>query len=195
MPFWLWKPRRHSRSRAKSRFPKCLRAPRAGAFLSAGRKNFNSLPEKFVVRVDKSCQGEYNKRNITKMAVKRRVGLRIDPYQKARAMEKGGKQEAENGLGAARTTSKSTSPRRVRPLKRPAVSRKSFCRSFEAASVRMLRTKVVPRKFQASVLVQRRADRDGGFFRASGQSWRGLCRAAVHFIQTIEREQNYDYSS
>ena len=34
------------------------------------------------------------------MAVKRRVGLRIDPYQKARAMEKGRKQEVENGLGA-----------------------------------------------------------------------------------------------
>ena len=34
------------------------------------------------------------------MAVKRRVGLRIDPYQKARAMEKGRKQEAENGLAA-----------------------------------------------------------------------------------------------
>ena len=34
------------------------------------------------------------------MAVKRRVSLRIDPYQKARAMEKGRKQEAENGLGA-----------------------------------------------------------------------------------------------
>ena len=36
------------------------------------------------------------------MAVKRRVSLRIDPYQKARAMEKGRKQEAENGLGAVR---------------------------------------------------------------------------------------------
>ena len=40
-------------------------------------------------------------------------------------MEKGRKQGAENGLGAARTKSKSTSPRRVRPLKRPAVSRKN----------------------------------------------------------------------
>ena len=106
-------------------------------------------------------------------------------------MEKGRKQEAENGLGAARTKSKSTSPRRVRPLKRPAVSRKSFCRSFEAVSVRMLRTKVVPRKFQASVLVQRMAGRDGGFFDASVQGGRGLCRAAaVHSIYPIiEREK------
>ena len=42
------------------------------------------------------------------MAVKRRVGLRIDPYQKARAMEKGRKQEAENGLGAVRARCMST---------------------------------------------------------------------------------------
>ena len=58
------------------------------------------------------------------MAVKRRVRFRIEPYQRARSVEKGRKQGAENGLGAARTKSKSTSPRRVRPLKRPAVSRK-----------------------------------------------------------------------
>ena len=54
----------------------------------------------FVVGVDKSGRLDYYKCNITKMAVKRRVILRIDPYQKARAMEKGRKQEAENGLGA-----------------------------------------------------------------------------------------------
>ena len=93
MPFWLWKPRRHSRSRAKSRFPKCLRAPRAGAFLSAGRKNFNSLPEKFVVRVDKSCQGEYNKRNITKMAVKRRVSFRMSLTRKPGGWKRAGDRE------------------------------------------------------------------------------------------------------
>ena len=63
-----------------------------------GRPNF--LPKNFVVGVDKSAGVVYYKCNITKMAVKRRVGLRIDPYQKARAMEKGRKQEAENGLGA-----------------------------------------------------------------------------------------------
>ena len=179
MPFWLWKPRRHSRSRAKSRFPKCLRAPRAGAFLSAGRKNFNSLPEKFVVRVDKSCQGEYNKRNITKMAVKRRVSFRMSLTRKPGGWKRAGNRELKMV----------SELRRVRPLPRAPEFRR------KAASARARRNKVVPRKFQASVLVQRRADRDGGFFRASVQSWRGLCRAAVHFIQTIEREQNYDYSS
>ena len=54
----------------------------------------------FICPVDKWAPGDYNKTNITKMAVKRRVGLRIDPYQRARAVEKGRKQEAENGLGA-----------------------------------------------------------------------------------------------
>ena len=34
------------------------------------------------------------------MAVKRRVGFRIEPYQRARTVEKGRKQGAENGLGA-----------------------------------------------------------------------------------------------
>ena len=72
-----------------------------------------------------------------KMAVKRRVSFRIEPYQRARQVEKGRKQGAENGLGAAQTKGKSTSLCRVRPLKRPAVSRK-FCRSFEAVPVRVL---------------------------------------------------------
>lgn len=44
------------------------------------------------------------------MAVKRRVGLRIDPYQRARAVKKGRKQEAENGLGAVRTRRRSAKP-------------------------------------------------------------------------------------
>ena len=33
------------------------------------------------------------------MAVMRKVRFRIDPYQRARPVEKGRKQEAENGLG------------------------------------------------------------------------------------------------
>ena len=41
------------------------------------------------------------------MAVKRRVGIRIDPYQRARAVEKGRKQEAENGLGVVRAKRRS----------------------------------------------------------------------------------------
>ena len=59
-----------------------------------------SLPKNFVRGVDKCRQWVYYSVNITKMAVKRRVSLRIDPYQRARAVEKGRKQEAENGLGA-----------------------------------------------------------------------------------------------
>ena len=73
-----------------------------GQISQSGDKNRNSLLKNFVVGVDKSGRLDYYKCNITKMAVKRRVGLRIDPYQKARAMEKGRKQEAENGLGAVR---------------------------------------------------------------------------------------------
>ena len=75
-----------------------------------GDKNRNSLPKNFVLPVDKSGRWGYYKCNITKMAVKRRVGLRIDPYQKARAMEKGRKQEAENGLGAVRARHMSAKP-------------------------------------------------------------------------------------
>ena len=59
-----------------------------------------SLPKNFVEGVDKCRRWGYYSVNITKMAVKRRVGLRIDPYQRARAVKKGRKQEAENGLGA-----------------------------------------------------------------------------------------------
>ena len=69
-----------------------------------------SLPKNFVEGVDKSAGVVYYKCNITKMAVKRRVGLRIDPYQRARAVKKGRKQEAENGLGAVRTRRRSAKP-------------------------------------------------------------------------------------
>ena len=68
------------------------------------------LPQNFVLPVDKSGRWGYYKCNITKMAVKRRVGLRIDPYQRARAVKKGRKQEAENGLGAVRTRRRSAKP-------------------------------------------------------------------------------------
>ena len=69
-----------------------------------------SLPKNFVEGVDKCRRWVYYSVNITKMAVKRRVGLRIDPYQRARAVEKGRKQEAENGLGAVRTRCRSAKP-------------------------------------------------------------------------------------
>ena len=68
------------------------------------------------------------------MAVKRRVSFRIEPYQRARLVEKGRKQGAENGLGAAWVKCKSASLRRVRPLKRPAVRR--VCKSTAAAASR-----------------------------------------------------------
>ena len=65
-------------------------------------RKHNSLLKNFVLGVDKSRRWGYYKCNITKMAVMRRVSFRIDPYQRARAVEKGRKQEAENGLGAVR---------------------------------------------------------------------------------------------
>ena len=64
-------------------------------------QNRNFLPKNFVEGVDKPDVRDYYKCNITKVAVKRRVSSRIDPYQKARGMEKGRKQGTENGLGAA----------------------------------------------------------------------------------------------
>ena len=69
-----------------------------------------SLPKNFVEGVDKCRRWVYYSVNITKMAVKRRVGLRIDPYQRARAVKKGRKQEAENGLGVVRTRRRSAKP-------------------------------------------------------------------------------------
>ena len=69
------------------------------------------------------------------MAVKRRVGLRIDPYQKARAMEKGRKQEAENGLGAAGAKCKSAKPATGAPVTASGC-RVAKRRSSEAVSVR-----------------------------------------------------------
>ena len=71
------------------------------------------------------------------MAVKRRVGLRIDPYQRARSVEKGRKQGTENGLGAARVKSKSAKSATGAPVKasgcKQRAGRKRRRRSFEAA--------------------------------------------------------------
>ena len=82
-----------------------------------GRPGAISLPKNFVRGVDKCRRWGYYSVNITKMAVKRRVGLRIDPYQKARAMEKGRKQGTENGLGAAWAKCKSAKPATGTPVK------------------------------------------------------------------------------
>ena len=76
-----------------------------------------SLPKNFVEGVDKCRRWVYYSVNITKMAVKRRVGLRIDPYQRARAVEKGRKQGTENGLGAAGAKCKSAKPATGTPVK------------------------------------------------------------------------------
>ena len=70
------------------------------------------------------------------MAVKRRVGLRIDPYQKARAMEKGGKQEAENGLGAVRVRRMSAKSATGAPVTASGC-KQHCCRSIEAVPVRV----------------------------------------------------------
>ena len=81
------------------------------------RQNRNFLLKNFVVGVDKSGRLDYYKCNITKMAVKRRVGFRIEPYQRARTVEKGRKQGTENGLGAAWAKCKSAKPATGTPVK------------------------------------------------------------------------------
>ena len=107
-----------------------------GQISQSGDKNRNSLPKNFVLPVDKSGRWVYYKCNITKMAVKRRVGLRIDPYQKARAMEKGGKQEAENGLGAVRARRMSAKSATGAPVTASGC-KQHCCRSIEAVPVRV----------------------------------------------------------
>ena len=102
----------------------------------SGDKNRNFLPKNFVLPVDKSGRWGYYKCNITKMAVKRRVGLSIDPYQKARAMEKGGKQEAENGLGAVRARRMSAKSATGAPVTASGC-KQHCCRSIEAVPVRV----------------------------------------------------------
>ena len=94
-----------------------------------------SLPKNFVEGVDKCRRWVYYSVNITKMAVKRRVGLRIDPYQRARAVEKGRKQGTENGLGAAGAKCKSAKPATGAPVTASGC-RVAKRRSSEAVSVR-----------------------------------------------------------
>ena len=94
-----------------------------------------SLPKNFVEGVDKCRRWVYYSVNITKMAVKRRVSLRIDPYQRARAVEKGRKQGTENGLGAAGAKCKSAKPATGAPVTASGC-RVEKRRSSEAVSVR-----------------------------------------------------------
>ena len=95
-----------------------------------------SLPKNFVEGVDKCRRWVYYSVNITKMAVKRRVGLRIDPYQRARAVEKGRKQGTENGLGAAGAKCKSAKPATGAPVTASGCKQQS-CRSIEAVPARV----------------------------------------------------------
>ena len=98
-------------------------------------QNRNFLPKNFVEGVDKPDVRDYYKCNITKVAVKRRVSFRIDPYQKARGMEKGRKQGTENGLGAAWAKRKSAKPTTGAPVTASGC-RVAKRRSSEAASVK-----------------------------------------------------------
>ena len=102
------------------------------------------------------------------MAVKRRVGLRIDPYQKARAMEKGRKQEAENGLGAVWARRMSAKSATGAPVTASGCKQQS-CRSIEAVPARVWKTKVVPRKYVMLPSLSERwlKVKDGSFFHAS----------------------------
>ena len=69
-----------------------------------------------LLPVDKTARRGYNKNDIIKLAVKRRVGLRIDLYQRAWTVRAGGEQGAENGLGAARARGKSAKPATGAPV-------------------------------------------------------------------------------
>ena len=127
------------------------------------------------------------------MAVKRRVRFRIEPYQRARSVEKGRKQGAENGLGAAWARRRSASLRRVRPLKRPAVSRR--CKSAAAAASRLSpRGDGKPRwyhgNFKLPSLCSIRLAGAGAFFDASVSGVCGLCRAAAVHLYFYNREGN-----
>ena len=83
-------------------------------------------------------------------------------------------------------SARALSLRRVRPLKRPAVSR-MICRSFETASVRVLQTKVVPRKFQLPSLCSVRLAGAGAFLVLPFKACAELCRAAaVHLLYSLK---------
>ena len=133
------------------------------------------------------------------MAVKRRVRFRIEPYQRARSVEKGRKQGAENGLGAAWARRRSASLRRVRPLKRPAVSRR--CKSAAAAASRLSpRGDGKPRwyhgNFKLPSLCSIRLAGAGAFLMLPFPACADCAAPPLYiYIFIIERETNYDYSS
>ena len=59
----------------------------------AKERKINFLPKNFVEGVDKSRRGEYNKRNITKMAVKRRVSFRMSLTREPGRWKRAGNRE------------------------------------------------------------------------------------------------------
>ena len=99
--------------------------------------------------VDKPALFAYDKdntENCVKLAVKRRVRT-VCAWQKARRMEPGRPRGAEDGLGAAQVNNEpATGCARYR-------AKAGFCR-LKAASARAQRSKVVPRRFSALVLVR-----------------------------------------
>ena len=99
--------------------------------------------------VDKPALFAYdrsNTENCVKLAVKRRVRT-VCAWQKARRMEPGRPRGAEDGLGAAQVNNEpATGCARYR-------AKAGFCR-LKAASARAQRSKVVPRRFSALVLVR-----------------------------------------
>lgn len=88
----------------------------------SGDKNRNFLPKNFVLPVDKSGRWGYYKCNITKMAVKRRVGFRIDPSREPGRWKRAGNREPKMVSELRGRSARVLSPRRERPLQRPAVS-------------------------------------------------------------------------
>ena len=71
------------------------------------------------------------------MAVKRRVGFRIEPYQRARTVEKGRKQGTENGLGAAWAKCKSAKPATGTPVKASGCTPREPSSAPAAAALRL----------------------------------------------------------
>lgn len=88
----------------------------------SGDKNRNFLPKNFVLPVDKSGRWGYYKCNITKMAVKRRVGFRIDPSREPGRWKRAGNRELKMVSEPRGRSARVLSLRRERPLQRPVVA-------------------------------------------------------------------------
>ena len=94
-----------------------------------------SLPKNFVEGVDKCRRWVYYSVNITKMAVKRRVGFRIDPSREPGRWKRAGNRELKMVSEPRGRSARVLSLRRERPLQRPVVALQKR-RSSEAVSVR-----------------------------------------------------------